>query len=160
VAGAGAVVEPVGAEASVDALAEGSADDSAGCEDAGVVAACAGVGEVDAVLPGSACAYPPARTTAPAADATVIHPVAVRTLRSPRSRASVRSRVVSVVFGDKVGLLGMADLLACGLTPASPGAGSEHARPMFRSGKDRKLWRSCCRYGSADTWHGPRSCAF
>jgi len=42
------------------------------------------------VFPGSACAYPPASTTAPAADATVIQPVAARTRRSPRSRASAR----------------------------------------------------------------------
>jgi hypothetical protein len=58
------------------------------------------------VFPGSAWAYPPASTTAPAADATVIQPVAVRTRRSPRSRASTRFRASSVVRCGKVGLLG------------------------------------------------------
>jgi hypothetical protein len=59
------------------------------------------------VLPGSACAYPPASTTAPAADATVIQPVAVRTRRSPRSRASAR-RCASKC--GKLGLLGRRSL--------------------------------------------------
>jgi hypothetical protein len=62
------------------------------------------------VFPGSACAYPPASTTAPAADATVIQPVAVRTRRSPRSRASARNCAVSVVRCGKVGLLGQRSL--------------------------------------------------
>jgi hypothetical protein len=82
-----------------------------------VVAACVGAAEFApavvavcgvpllVVFPGSACAYPPASTTAPAADATVIQPVAVRTRRSPRSRASARSCAVSVVRCGKVGLL-------------------------------------------------------
>jgi hypothetical protein len=55
------------------------------------------------VFPGSACAYPPASTTAPAAVATVIQPVAVRTRRSPRSRASARWCVSEC---GKIGLLG------------------------------------------------------
>jgi hypothetical protein len=69
-------------------------------------AAFAGVPLLD-VFPGSACAYPPASTTAPAADATVIQPVAMRTRRSPRSRASAR-RCASKC--GKVGLLGRRSL--------------------------------------------------
>jgi hypothetical protein len=107
VLGAGAEEEPVGAAAAEDVRGAGAAGDvSDGLVWARVAAEGVGAGAVDAALPGRACAYPPASTTAPAADATVIHPVAVRTLRSPRSRAPARSRAVSSFLGDKVGLLG------------------------------------------------------
>jgi hypothetical protein len=100
-----------------EVAAEDGALDAAG---AVVAAAFGDVGDVAAALlgaafagllldvfPGSACAYPPASTTAPAADATVIQPVAVRTRRSPRSRASAR-RCASKC--GKVGLLGRRSL--------------------------------------------------
>lgn len=68
-----------------------------------LVAGCAALVEAE-LFPGIACAYPLASTTAPAAEATVIRPVVVRTRRSPRSRASARAGMSCVFLGDKVGL--------------------------------------------------------
>jgi hypothetical protein len=87
------------------------------------------------VFPGRACAYPPASTTAPAVDATVIQPVVLRTRRSPRSRASARRRSSLV----RCGMLGLLDRYGDLLDQDSPMAGSEPTRAMFRSGKDLRL---------------------
>lgn len=118
VAGACADAEVCGAADAVVCGAEAGAPVVAGCaaagaedvrcvaeaREAGVVlmAGCAALGVV--LLPGSAWAYPAASTTAPAAEATVIRPVVVRTRRRPRSRASARAGMSCVFLGDKVGL--------------------------------------------------------